>query len=515
MNSTFTTVDWMIFGTYFLVLAITSLLLSRTKVETTRDYFVGSNAMPMFAVAISLLATSQSAATFLGGPEYSYGKDLTFLGFYLSAFIAVFVVAYLLIPRFYAIKAVTVYELLEKRYGSSAKKQAGAMFLIGRLFASGARLYIGALAISMILFMDITPLHLLLSIAFLMWGALAYTYFGGIKSVILSDIIQAITYIGAAVAVLIFLFYSLDTDITTMIEILSREEKLQLINTHFNSFEGGFTIYTLLMGWLLLNIAAYGLDQDMTQRVLSCKSKAEGAKSLISSILITIPVALLFLIIGLLLYLYYQHPELSGFEGTVNKSFQGDKITIMMSYILNEMPEGLRGLVTVGAIAAALSSTNSVLGAMSSVAIEDLYRPWREAQREQSDKSQLTESHYLKAGKFAVLLFAILLSIMAMISYYWQHATDTHLLNFALGVMAFSYAGLLGVYGAAIFTNRGSQQSVLWALIGGFMTVLFLQPYILAYLGIAWKIGFSWQLLVGSIVSFGIMLLGRDDSALQ
>ena len=220
MNSTFTAIDWMVFGAYFLILILTSVILSRVKVETTRDYFVGSNAMPMLAVAISVLATSQSAATFLGGPEYSYGKDLTFLGFYFSAFIAVIFVAYIFIPRFYDIKAVTVYELLEKRYGPSAKRQAGVMFLVGRLFASGARLYIGALAISMILFMDIAPLHIALSIVILMLGALAYTYFGGIKSVIHSDIIQAVTYIGAAIAVLVYLYFSLNTDFSTMMDIL-------------------------------------------------------------------------------------------------------------------------------------------------------------------------------------------------------------------------------------------------------------------------------------------------------
>ena len=501
MNSTFSSLDWMIFSSYFLVLILTSVILSRVKVETTRDYFVGSNSMPMFAVAISVLATSQSAATFLGGPEYSYGKDLTFVGFYLSAFIAVLFVAYILIPRFYAIKAVTVYELLEVRYGEKAKKQAGVMFLIGRLFASGARLYIGALAISMILFMDIVAWHVGVSIVLLMLGALAYTYFGGIKSVILSDIIQAITYIGAAIAVLLFLLYSLDTDIATMIEILSREEKLTIINFSFNNFEGGFNFYTLIAGWLLLNIAAYGLDQDMTQRVLSCKTKTEGAKSLIYSVLMTLPVALLFLVIGLLLYLYYQHPELSGFSGEVSQKFEGDKVTILMTYILYEMPEGLRGLVTVGAIAAALSSTNSVLGAMSSVAIEDLYRPWRLA------RTQATEAHFLKAGKVAVLLFALLLSLMAMLSYYWQHATQSHLLSFALGVMAFAYSGLLGVYGAAIFTTRGSQRTVLWALVGGFMTVLLLQSYVLALFGIDLKLGFSWQLVLGTMVSFAIMML--------
>ena len=509
MNSTFTPIDWMIFGSYFLILILTSVILSRVKVETTRDYFVGSNAMPMLAVAISVLATSQSAATFLGGPEYAYGKDLTFLGFYFSAFIAVFFVAYFLIPRFYAIEAVTVYELLEKRYGSGAKKQAGVMFLIGRLFASGARLYIGALAISMILFMDISPIHILISIVVLMLGALAYVYYGGIKSVILSDIIQAVTYIGAAVAVLIFLFYSLNTDLSTMIDILSKEHKLQVVNFTFNNFEGGFNFYTILAGWLLLNIAAYGLDQDMTQRVLSCKNKTEGAKSLIYSILFTIPVALLFLVIGLLLYLYYHHPELSGFEGTVDKNFQGDKVTIMMYYILNEMPEGLRGLVTVGAIAAALSSTNSVLGAMSSVAIEDLYRPWR------LSRGKASEAHFLKAGKMGVLLFAVLLSLMAMLSYYWQHASNSHLLTFALGVMAFAYAGLLGVYFAAIFTKRGNEKTVLWALIGGFVTVLVLQTYVLALFGIELKLGFSWQLVLGTIVSFGIMMLGSEQAVVN
>ncbi|RUM76978.1 MAG: sodium:solute symporter, partial [Sulfurovum sp.] len=194
MNSAFSTLDWMIFASYFLLLALTSVILSQSKVKNTRDYFVGGNAVPMFAVAISVLATSQSAATFLGGPEYAYTKDLTFLGLYFSAFLAIVFVAKVLIPRFYAIEAITVYELLEKRYGVSAKRQAGVMFLIGRLFASGARLYIGALAISMILFLDITPLHVAIAIAILMLGALSYAYFGGVKSVIFSDIIQAITY---------------------------------------------------------------------------------------------------------------------------------------------------------------------------------------------------------------------------------------------------------------------------------------------------------------------------------
>ena len=502
MNSSFSTLDWSIFGAYFLVLTVTSVLLSRMQVKSTRDYFVGGNAVPMFAVAMSVLATSQSAATFLGGPEYSYGKDLTFIGFYFSAFLAVIFVAYVLIPKFYAIKAVTVYELLEVRYGEKAKKQAGIMFLIGRLFASGARLYIGALAISMILFLDITAYHVAISIAILMFGALAYAYFGGVKSVIFSDIIQAITYIGAGIAVLIYLYITINADFTTVVNTLEADNKLRLLDW---SLSGGFSVWALLGGWFLLNIAAYGLDQDMTQRALTCKDSKSAQKALMVSIYITIPVAILFLFIGLLLYLFYQHPELSGLSTEVVQKFEGEKITIFMYYILNEMPEGMRGLVTVGAVAAALSSSNSVLGAMSSVAIEDLYRPWKEKQGVKD------EMHYVKAGRNAVLFFAVALSLMAMLSYYWQRYTELPLLSFALGVMAFAYTGLLGVFGAAIFTKRGSATLVPFSLLAGFMTVLLLQPYVLGAV-LDFKLGFAWQILGGTLVAFGVMMLGKEEA---
>ncbi len=501
MNSAFSTLDWSIFFAYFLVLTVTSVLLSRVKVKNTRDYFVGGNSVPMFAVAMSVLATSQSAATFLGGPEYSYGKDLTFIGFYFSAFLAVLFVSKVLIPRFYAINAVTVYELLEIRYGESAKKQAGIMFLIGRLFASGARLYIGALAISMILFLDISAPHVAISISILMLGALAYAYFGGVKSVIFSDIIQAVTYIGAGIAVLVYLYISIDSDMHTIYQVLAEDKKLTLIDW---SHSGGFSIWALLGGWLLLNIAAYGLDQDMTQRALTCKNAKEAQDSLMLSIYLTIPVAILFLCIGLFLYLFYQHTELSSVSAEVVQKFEGEKITIFMYYILHEMPEGMRGLVTVGAVAAALSSSNSVLGAMSSVAIEDLYKPWK------LKRAQVEEMHFVKAGRNMVLFFAVALSGMAMLSYYWQRYTELPLLSFALGVMAFAYTGLLGVFAAAIFTKRGSAGTVLFSLIGGFMTVLLLQPYVLGTM-IDLKLGFAWQILIGTLVAFSVMMLKKSE----
>ncbi len=495
MNSSFSTVDWVIFGSYFLLVIISSVWLARVKVKNSKDYFVSEKSLPMFAVAISVLATSQSAATFLGAPESSYGGNLTFVGFFFSALLAVIIVSKVLVPKFYDIGAITVYELLEKRYGGQAKRDAGMMFLVGRLFASGARLYIGALAVSMILFSDIAPIHMIFAIVVLMAGSLGYAYFGGIKSIIFADIVQVIIYIGAALFIIYHLFSALGGDIELIYSTLASSDKLKIIDF---SLTGSYNFWALISGLLLLNIAAYGLDQDMTQRILTCKDKREGARSLIVSILITIPTASLFLIIGLLLYLFYQHPELSGFSSEVDQNFAGEKIAIFMTYILHELPDGFKALATIGVVATTFTSTSSVLGAMSSVAVTDIYKPMF---------SGRSDEHYLKASRAGVLTSALALALMAILSYYWQRVSDIPLLDFALGVMVFAYAGLLGVYGAALWTKRGDERSVRAALIAGFMTVLLLQPYITKSL-FDLDVNFAMQIIIGTIVSFGVMMVG-------
>ena len=366
MNSNFSNLDWIFFISYFFILLLSAYIFSLKKIQTTNDYFLGANTMPLWAVAFSVVATSQSAATFLGGPEYSYRGDLTYIGFYVSTFLAIVFINIFLLPKFYAIKATSVYDLLEQKYSKKAKRDAGVMFLIGRLFASGARLYIGALAISMILFNDIDIIHILIAIFILILGALVFSYIGGVRSVIYSDVLQAITYVGAGIIVFVYLYIELNSDITTIFLKLYEADKLNVIDYSLN---GGFSIWSLLTGWFLLNIAAYGLDQDMTQRVLSCKNEKEAKKSLYFSIIVTIPIVLLFLAIGLLLYIFYDTVD-------IKQNFNGEKVTIFMYYILNQMPDGLKGLITVGAVAAALSSTNSVLSAMSSVAINDIFKPW-------------------------------------------------------------------------------------------------------------------------------------------
>lgn len=503
----FTALDWSILGGYVAILAIAGYLTSRRTLTTADDYFLAGHSAPTWLVAVSVLSTVQSAATFLGVPDYSFRGDYAYLTVTLSALLGAAFVARVLMPRFYAANATTVYELLELRFDVTARRAAGAMYLVGRVLASGARLYLAAIAVSMIMFLDVTPEHIVIASFVLLVFGLVFTFMGGLNSIIWSDLIQVVLYIGAAIMVLIFLLMKIPAPIDAIVQGLVHapdgQNKLQLIDTSFD-LSHPFSIWAVLTGLILLNIGNSGLDQDTTQRLLACEDAKRGSRALYWSVYASIPVIAIFLMIGSLLHVFYERPELMSVStGAVAGSFQGEKITVFMNFILSEIPPGLRGLVTIGVIAAA--AINSGLISMSAVAINDFYRPWVER------RGPKPEQHFIVAGRVMMLVLGLSLFAMSILCYFWQHYTSTPLLEFVLGVMAFAYAGLLGVYFTAVFTTRGSSASVIAALAAGFVTVLAFQPYVVTLIGLPARfaaIAFPWQLLVGTIVASVVCMIG-------
>jgi SSS family transporter len=516
MIDQFSLLDWSIFALYGLILLVTGYIFNRQAKNNTSDYFLGGNTMPVWAVGISVLATSQSAATFLGGPDQGYRGDLTYLATNLAGFIAALFVAMFLLPRFYALKVYTVYELLEQRFGSNAKYQAGIIYLSGRLFASGARLYMAGIAVAMILFGDFHASSVISSIVIIAAIGFAYTMYGGIRSVIYSDAIQCLVYISAALLVLFYLYVSIPVDFTNIVQALEspasgEASKLTLFDFSLDfSSSGVFGFWSIITGFVLLNIAAFGLDQDVTQRMLTCKDAKSATKALVSSIVMGIPVVLIFVCIGLLLFIYYQRPDImSQAAGSAPiPEFEGQTVTIFMYYVLTDLPNGIKAIVTIGIIAAALSTLNSGLNSMSSVAIQDIYRGLIHKNKKISEQKLVT------AGRVSMGVVAIALSGMAALCYYWQQYTDTPLLAFALSVMIFSYSGLLGIYFTALFSNRGSPLSIVLALMVGFMTPVLMQPYIqTVYLpeDMQFDLGFTWQLVAGTFLSLMVCLSGKTS----
>jgi solute:Na+ symporter, SSS family len=507
----FTALDWGILAGYIAVLGVAGYLSTRRDMKTADDYFLASHHAPTWLVAVSVLSTVQSAATFLGVPDNSFRGNYTYLASTIGALFAAWFVAKVLIPRFYAMGAVTVYELLEQRFDVTARRAAGGMYLIGRVLASGARLYLAAIAVSMIMFLDVAPHHIVIaSFALLVFG-LVFTFMGGLNAVIWSDLVQVILYVGAAILVLIFLLIKIPVPIADIISNLASapdgQDKLKLIDWSLD-FTAPFSLFAVFTGLILINIGNSGLDQDTTQRLLACDSAKQGSRALYASVWASIPVILLFLIIGSLLHIFYERPDLMASGGnTVAKTFQGEKITVFMHFILSEIPPGLRGIITVGVIAAA--AINSGLISMSAVLINDFYRPYRER------KGNHDEQHFIRAGRVAMVVIGLALFAMSILCYYWQRYSSIPLLEFVLGVMAFAYSGLLGVYFTAVFTARGSSASVIAALFTGFVTILLFQGYVVDNLGLptAMKtIAFPWQLCIGTAVAALTCLMGNQPA---
>jgi solute:Na+ symporter, SSS family len=518
----FETLDWGVLFGYFAVLVAATVLLSRRQ-SGTEDYFLGGRRMPAWAVALSVVATAISAATFVGAPYQSYIGDLTYLSATIGQLVAIVVVALFFIPVYYRENATTVYDIVGTRYGPGAKQACSWMFMIGRVFANGARLFMAGLAGSQLVWGDSQIGHVMLGIAALSIIGVAYTWFGGIKAVIWVEVVQTIILVGAAVVAIGLLLNRIPAPTSDVIDVLAKTKtdagsKLDVIRTGIDvsrtdlglDLSQPFTLVTALLCWTIFNLAAYGTDHDLAQRMLTCKSAVQGGKSAVGAILIGLPITALFMAIGLLLYIFYDRPDVMGASWPGARP--GEPKDVFLTFIRTKMPQGVAGLMMAGMFAAALSSLSSALNAMASTFVNDVYKRVRPG---------ADDRHYLFVGRASMAGWGVILGAFACLCVYWHQSNAAvgrqTLIDFALGVMNFAYAGLAAVFCTAIFTKRGNGSSAIAALATGFLVVLLMQPAV-------WKvwtqgmpqfgltkttIAGPWVLLIGFTLSFVVCCLGK------
>jgi len=240
--------------------------------------------------------------------------------------------------------------------------------------------------------------------------------------------------------------------------------------------------------------------------MLTCRSAAKGSMSVIASIAINIPVTLLFMVVGLGLFVFYQRPDLMG-DAAPGYMPPGKGQKVFATFILRELPAGVTGLAMAGLFAAGLSSLNSALNAMSSTFVNDFYKRLRPGR---------DERHYLRVGRTAVVGWGVVLGAFACVCVFWQRSNGQSLIDFALMVMVFAYAGLVAVFVTALFTRRGSEASVIAALVVGFVIVLMLnwQPWVNEDGVGKLTLAFPWQMLIATSIAFGVACCGRRNLAL-
>ena len=523
-------VDWMIVGVFLFALIFIGWIFSK-KSKDIGDYFVAGRAMPGWLVAIAATGTSISAGTFVGSPELGFNTNLTYVLNMLGGIVGGCVVAAFILPKLYNAKTITIYGYIGDRFGETAKRANSVMFLVGQLFTSGSRLFIAAIAVSVILFGSIHFQFLMWSIIILGVISTIYTMLGGIKGLLYIDTFQTLLFIFTGIVAFVMIWIALDLPVADIWNTLTAggmvktpgaaasmaadgtlvgwepSSKVQMFDPRIR-FDLPYTILGGLIGVGFFKVAQFTTDHEFVQRQLACKDVKQAGRSLVASQLLTLPVVLIFLCIGLLLYIMYRHdPAAAMFvdrDGSMS-SFFTDARDLFPQYIKNKIPVGVRGLMITGLLASALSSFNSAINAMASSFVTDLYLPIRASR----GKALSTDSAQLSSSRKMVVLMGMLLTGFAILTAVMQQSSGLNLVDFATGIMCFAYAGMIGVFLTAIFTKRGNVRSVIAALVVGALIIvpLMFQKEFFGHNYIAW----TWWCPIGGIVSTLVCMAGKPS----
>ncbi|MFP4540189.1 MAG: sodium:solute symporter family transporter [Opitutales bacterium] len=484
--------DWLILGTYLLLIFVIAWRKGREE-RTTEDFVVGGRQIPWWAVLGSIVATEISAITFLNVPGTAFTGDLSYLQFGIGSILGRVVVATVFLGAFYRGRHLTVYSYLHTRFGAATRYAATALFLLSRLLGSGLRLSLAALGMSLIF-----DLSFLLTLFLFTCLAVLYTIWGGIKAIVWTDLVQAAVFIGSGVAVAGWLQAELGWGVIW--DTARDAGKTQLFH-----WEGGAQAATWLgnpqffllaaLNGLLATTASLGTDQDLTQRMLTCRDPRGAKVSVIASGLVGVPVAGLFLCLGL--GFFALHTAEAGWLAGAVVDGEVAANHVFPQFIREGAPHLLRGLLTAGVFAAAMSSIDSAMGALSSVAVLDLYKPLF--------RPQADDTHLLRANRVAVLGSALVLFGLA---YAFGQSTDH--LWLALQVASIPAGAMLGLFLLGLTTRRGSDRGNLLALaVSLAVTAALFLALRAGLLALAW----TWLILIGMVLSFGLGALFRPPTS--
>jgi len=447
----FGVLDGLILALYAVAVLGVGLWAGRRERDTV-DYFLGGRRQHWLAVGMSIVATEVSALTFINVPAEAFRGDWTYLQMYAGAFVGRVIVVFLLLPAFYGSEVTTVYEYLGQRFGPWTRTTASLMYFVSRIVGSGIRLLAASLAIATVF--DWPLFWVILGIAAV---AVAYTTVGGIKAIIWTDVLQAITFLGCAGIAVVLLFVQTPGTWGDQLAAAYDAGKFHVF-TWDRSSNNPNAFWVLFIHATILNMAAFGIDQDMTQRMLTCSDLRRGQRSLLFNAFVGLPVVCLFLLIGSLLFVFFQR---SGTQPPAGVLEQTDRI--FPHFIAQVIPAGygLKGLMIAGLLAAAMSSLDSTLGAMSSSAVTDLYRPMMARRRRKAVPRQLadacgephaassSDAQILSAARWFTFGFGVLLVVVAL-----AFSRQDKLLWAVFRWVSLVVGGMLGIFLLAVITRK-------------------------------------------------------------
>ncbi len=529
-------VDWTVLLTTILFIVAYGTYITR-KNNDVKDYIKGGNDTKWWTIGLSVMATQASAITFLSTPGQAYHDGLGFVQFYFGLPIAMVIICLVFLPIYYKLNVYTAYEFLESRFDLKTRTLTAILFLIQRGLAAGITIFAPAIILSAVLGWNLLTLNIIIGIL-----VIIYTVSGGTKAVNVTQKQQMIViFAGMLIAFYLIIQYLPDgITFSKALDIAGASGKMEVLDFSFD-LNNRYTVWTGFLGGTFLMLSYFGTDQSQVQRYLSGKSLRESQLGLVFNGLLKVPMQFFILMVGVMVFVFYQfnnaplnfnpavkpvvensltykvlekeyeaiqkskqllladglqQEEVATFQELNAKDLKlkqeaktvissldetietNDKDYVFISFILNNLPKGIIGLLLAVILAAAMSSTASELNALASTTAIDLYR---------RNKQQYDEQHYVTASKWFTLLWGLLAIGVACVANLFDNLIQ--LVNIIGSIF---YGNVLGIFLLAFFIKFVKGRAV-------FIAAIITQLIIFGVFYMDW-LPYLWLNLVGCVL---------------
>ena len=460
-------VDYAVIGVYLLAITAFGSWFARFQ-KTTRDYFLTDRSVPWWAICFTIVATETSTLSFIGVPAGAYAGNMTFLQIAFGYIVGRILVSILFIPAYFRGELFTSYELLQRRFGPSVKNVAAVIFMVTRTLADGIRLFATALVISVVTQVPVTWTVLVLGAAMIV-----FTVRGGVSAVIWTDVVQMFIYVGGAILV----FFGL-------LQLIPGGwgEVTRTASSHFTVFDFSvdpkqvYTFWAGLLGGIALTLASHGSDQFLVQRLLSARSATQASTGLVLSGFIVFAQFVLFLIIGAMLYTFYQHTPLP------RPLTRTDEVLPL--FVITSLPHGISGFIVAAIVAAAWSPS---INSLAATTVNDFYLKYV---RPDADEPTL-----MRVSRQATIFWGIAQIGVALAA---QFVTRS-VLDSGLAVLSLAAGPVLGAFLVGVLSTRTGPRGMLTGMLVG-IAVLF-------WIWMSGVMAWTWYAFAGAAITSIVALV--------
>lgn len=406
---------------YFIVLFTVSYIAGRKA--DNEGFFVGNRKSKWYIVAFAMIGSAISGVTFVSVPGMVATNGFAYMQMVLGFIVGQFIIAFVLIPLFYKMNLISIYQYLDNRFGILSHKTGAWFFFISKMLGAAVRLFLVCLTLQLLVF---DPYHLpfLLNVIITVALVWLYTFRGGVKSIIWTDSLKTLCLIVSVGLCIYYIADKMDMNFTGMVNSITNSDMSQFF--YFDDIDDKRFFFKQFLAGVFMMIAMTGLDQDMMQRNLSCKNFHDSQKNIITSGISQFFINLLFLMLGVLLYMF---ADKMGIKETGDKLFPAVASS-------NYFPAIVGILFIIGLISSAYSAAGSALTALTTSFTVDIL------QIKEKDEEKLT-----KTRKNVHIAMAV---VMGIVIFVFGILNNTSVIDAVYKLASYTYGPILGLFAFGI-----------------------------------------------------------------